>query len=254
MTPLKSLAFLASLALTAQKFPAPGDPSLTAVLEHRQLPAAIESTLTLYKNDKPIFQITPEAQEIAPPQFAGAHFLFTTSHAASHTVHLLRLPAAQPVFTFTFQAEEHKIALEADTLNIEAQTYSHDPARACCEAFPFRYSLLPARPSRAQPIGFNPRQFLEAFLKAPWPEVAPLADPATRQKLQSRHAQSGPFHYGPIERCDDLARHWQVTLNNAEYFQIERLGTWHFRLRDVLAEPNPACQPDDTYPWRTSMF
>jgi hypothetical protein len=45
-----------------------------------------------------------------------------------------------------------------------------------------------------------------------------------------------------------------VSLNNTEYFQIERLGTWHFRLRDVLAEPNPTCQSDDTYPWRTSMF
>jgi len=49
-------------------------------------------------------------------------------------------------------------------------------------------------------------------------------------------------------------RHGHGVLNNAQYFQLDRLGSWQLRLRDLLAEPNPACQPDDTYPWRTSMF
>jgi hypothetical protein len=46
----------------------------------------------------------------------------------------------------------------------------------------------------------------------------------------------------------------QLSYRGGPYFLIERTGTWHFRLRDVRTEPLPNCQPDEQYPWRTTMF
>ena len=242
-------------AATVEVAAAPGHPGLLAVTYHLNLSAGIESSLTLYRDGQPIFLADPANHELAPPQFTPAAMLLNASHGAAHTLQLIRLADLKPIFHTQFSAEKFELSFDPETLRVEPQLFSHDPARGCCEAFPFRYSIQSVRATRTQPIGFNPRQFLEAFLRAPWPEVAAFTDPAARPKLQRRHAQSAVrASYSEIQPCDGIAKLWQVSVDGESHFLIERTGTWHFRLRDVQPEPNPNCQTGDTYPWLTSMF
>ena len=160
------------------------------------------------------------------------------------------------LFRREYQAKEHQVALDPDGFRLEIWDFSRDTLRGCCEAFPYRYAIQGDRVIRVQPIGFNPHQFLEAWKRAEWDEVAGFTDPATRAKLQAYHRQLPVMgEYGQLpERCDDLAKLWQISFNGTAWFRIERTGTWHFRLRDVTPEPVPSCKQDDAFPWLRTMF
>lgn len=253
----------------------PLQPSLLAVTYHLQLSHATDSSLTIYRNGQSILEADRndftkwelDAYRMDPPQFTSndengsfVMLLSATSGVSANgsyllSVELFRGTDSTPPRIFhrhDFEGKNHQIALDPDGFRLELYT-PNQTIIACCEVFPIRYSIIGDRVTRTQPLGYDPRQFLDALLALPPAQIAVYSETAVRPKLAAVR-ESLIAQPRTTERCDELAKVWQVSVNGGPNFLIERTGTWHFRLRDVRPDPLPGCQPDSAYQWRTTMF
>jgi len=115
--------------------------------------------------------------------------------------------------------------------------------------FEFRGGKL----QQTEPLAPAPRDFVEEWLSAKWPQAAPLAEsPALETWHRKFHREDGQGDFpDPTQQCSpDL---WQVPLKQHDnpattYYLVRWKQPDHFTLAAISDQPHPACPTPPTEP------
>ena len=272
----------------------PQQPNLVAVLFHLQLANAIDTSLSLFRQDRKNWDLVFEldrndyikweldAYHMDPPQFTttdknGSFLMLVASDGGRGGngsyglwVDLYRVDATfhkQQLLHREFGCKSHQIAIEADGLRLETISMEHDVARAGYRVFPYRFEVRGDDVVRVAPIGFDAHDFVGEWGNLPWAEAAKWSDPAHVGRIREYYNQirdgDGYFggEFGANQVCDAQQRIWQVEYNRAGadesiYFQVERKDKWTFIVINIGKEMRDGCKDVEWKPGQgfSTMF
>jgi hypothetical protein len=163
---------------------------------------------------------------------------------------------------------EPRLKAESDGFEIRLQSDSLDEATLVRPGI-YRYRTTEGQLRRIQPIALNAREFVDAWLQAPWTDSSEWAlDPtpslhATRDRfdysLQS-NKNSFVVDYGPTRTCTSGSNHFQVEIDLSDFIQVNnkteekdlptlyaqvRQNPNSFTMLSITDKPDPTCTGPD---------
>ncbi len=120
----------------------------------------------------------------------------------------------------------------------------------------FRYRTLDGKLERVQPVAMNARDFVDAWLQAPWSDAERWSDGASFKELQEVHSlfsyklhpndALGMETYGPTRACTSTQNLYQVELNTSpQLYAKVRQNPNSFTMLSIAPHPDPACHGPD---------